>query len=233
MSGKSEFIAFMLQSRALLFGDFTTKSGRKSPYFINAGAYCTGDALARLGRFYADCIETHIAAGDIAADVGVLFGPAYKGIPLAVSAAVALAERGRSMRYCFNRKETKDHGEGGAIVGYLPRDGDRLLLVEDVITAGTAVRETLSLLKGLADVRVEGLVVSADRMERGEGERSAVRELLEDCGVRTFSIVTTADILAFLRDDSAAGRFSIDDAVQKRMEDYFAKYCADARRMIQ
>jgi orotate phosphoribosyltransferase len=215
----------MLRSRALLFGDFTTKSGRRSPYFINAGAYRSGEQLARLGRFYADCIETHIAAGDIAADVRVLFGPAYKGIPLAVSAAMALAERGRPMYYCFNRKEAKDHGEGGELVGYLPRDGDGLLLVEDVITAGTAVRETLPILKRIAKLRVEGLVVSVDRMERGGGERSAVRELFEDCGVRTFPIVTIADILAFLRDASADAAFWIDDDVKKRMEEYFAAYC--------
>ncbi|MDR2771829.1 MAG: orotate phosphoribosyltransferase, partial [Clostridiales Family XIII bacterium] len=187
----------------------------------------------RLGRFYADCIEAHIAAGDIAGDVRALFGPAYKGIPLAVSAAIALSERGRPISYCFNRKEAKDHGEGGELVGYPPRDGDRLLLVEDVVTAGTAVREILPILKRAADLRVEGLVVSVDRMERGKGDRSAVRELLEDCGIRTFPIVTIADIRAFLHSAPADAAFRIDDDVKKRMDDYFAKYCADARSMVQ
>jgi orotate phosphoribosyltransferase len=229
MDNKSKFIEFMLRSGALLFGDFTTKSGRRSPYFINAGAYRTGEQLARLGRFYADCIEENIAAGGVARDVRALFGPAYKGIPLAVSAAIALSERGRPISYCFNRKEAKDHGEGGELVGYVPQDGDGLLIVEDVVTAGTAVKETLSILKRAADLRVEGLVVAVDRMERGSGDRSAVRELLEDCGVRTFPIVTIADILAFLRSEAADASFRIEGDVKKRMEDYFTRYCADLR----
>jgi orotate phosphoribosyltransferase len=225
MSLKAEFTEFLVRSRALLFGDFTTKSGRNSPYFINMGNCETGDGLARLGRFYADCIEENIANGGISADVRALFGPAYKGIPLAVSAAVALSERGRNLHCCFNRKEAKDHGEGGELVGYAPRDGDRLLIVEDVVTAGTAVRETLPILKRAANLRVEGLIVSVDRMERGKGRKSAVRELAEDCGVRTFPIVTIAEITAHLHNRPVDGTVLIDDAAKKRMEDYFTRYC--------
>jgi orotate phosphoribosyltransferase len=224
MDRKTAFAEFMVRAGALLFGDFTTKSGRKSPYFINAGSYRTGEQIARLGHFYADCIEEHIAAGDIAADVCALFGPAYKGIPLAVSAAIALSARGRSVHYCFNRKEVKDHGEGGEIVGYPPQDGDRVLLVEDVVTAGTAVREVLPVLKRAADLRVEGLVVSVDRMERGRGNASAVAELLAECGVRTFPIVTIAEIIDILHNRPVDGRVFIDDEVKKRMEDYLAAY---------
>jgi orotate phosphoribosyltransferase len=218
----------MLQSRVLLFGDFTTKSGRRSPYFINAGNYRTGEQLARLGRFYADRIEAGVESGDIASDVCALFGPAYKGIPIAVSAAIALAERGRRVGYCFNRKEAKDHGEGGELVGYTPRDGDKLLITEDVVTAGTALRETLPILKKTADVRVEGLVVSVDRMERGLGEQSAVSEILETYGIRTFPIVTIADIVAHLYNRPVDGTVVAGDEIKKRMDDYFTRYCVPA-----
>ncbi|MDR1574080.1 MAG: orotate phosphoribosyltransferase [Clostridiales Family XIII bacterium] len=228
MSFKAEFIEFMVRSRVLLFGDFTTKSGRRSPYFINVGNCETGDRLARLGRFYADCIEENIANGDIASDLCALFGPAYKGIPIAVSAAVALSERGRSLHCCFNRKEAKDHGEGGELMGYAPQDGDKLLITEDVVTAGTAIRETLPILKRAADVRVEGLVVSVDRMERGRGDKSAVREILEEYGIRTFPIVTIAEVAAHLYNRPVDGRVFIDDAIKKRMDDYFTRYCVSA-----
>jgi orotate phosphoribosyltransferase len=227
MDYKTEFVEFMVRAGALLFGDFTTKSGRKSPYFINSGSYRTGGQIARLGHFYADCIETHIAAGDISADVCALFGPAYKGIPLAVSTAIALSARGRSVHYCFNRKEAKDHGEGGELVGYLPQDGDRVLLVEDVVTAGTAVREVLPVLKRAADLRAEGLIVSVDRMERGRGKASAAAELLAEFGVRTFPIVTIAEIIEILHNRPVDGRVFIDDELKKRMEEYLAAYlCA-------
>jgi orotate phosphoribosyltransferase len=228
MDYKTEFIEFMVRSRVLLFGDFVTKSGRKSPYFINTGNYRTGEQIARLGRFYADCIEANIAAGHIAADVSVLFGPAYKGIPLAVSTAIALSERGRPAHYCFNRKEAKDHGERGDLVGYLPQEGDSVLIVEDVVTAGTAVRETLPILKRAANVRVEGLIVSVDRMERGAGSKTAVREIFEEHGVRTFPVVTVRELTDVLYNRPVDGAIVIDGDVKKRMEDYFAEYCADA-----
>jgi orotate phosphoribosyltransferase len=218
----------MARSGALLFGDFTTKSGRRSPYFINTGAYRTGAQIARLGRFYADCVEANIAAGHIDGGVRALFGPAYKGVPIAVSAAIALSERGRPVNYCFNRKEAKDHGEGGGLVGHVPEDGDRLLIVEDVITAGTAFREVFPLLKSVADVRIEGLVVSVDRMERGTGDRGAAAEIFEEYGVRTFPIVTVREIADYLHGRPVDGETLIDDEAMKRMEDYFAKYCAPA-----
>jgi orotate phosphoribosyltransferase len=222
---KTEFIEFMVRSRVLLFGDFTTKSGRRSPYFVNMGNCETGEQLARLGRFYADRIDANIESGEIAQDVRALFGPAYKGIPIAVSAAIALSERGRRIRCCFNRKETKDHGEGGELVGYSPQDGDKLLITEDVVTAGTALRETLPILKKAADVRVEGLVVSVDRMERGQGDKSAVSEILEEYGIRTFPIVTIADVVERLHNRPVDGTIVVDDAMKKRMEDYFTRYC--------
>ena len=174
MSYKSEFIAFMARAGVLTFGDFTTKSGRKTPYFINTGNYKTGGQIARLGEFYAACIEEHTKTGELPADIAALFGPAYKGIPLAVSTAAALFRAGRDVNYCFNRKEAKDHGEGGSMVGYKPKDGDKLLIIEDVITAGTAVRETLPVLQAAAKVQVPGLIISVDRMERGQGELTAI-----------------------------------------------------------
>ncbi|MDR1246008.1 MAG: orotate phosphoribosyltransferase [Clostridiales Family XIII bacterium] len=226
MSYKEEFIEFMTRSGALLFGDFTTKSGRQSPYFINTGSYRTGEQIARLGRFYADCIEDHMAAGHIPSDTRALFGPAYKGIPIAVSAAIALSERGRPMYYCFNRKEVKDHGERGEIVGYSPKDGDGLLITEDVVTAGTAFRETLPVLKRAAvGLRAEGLIVSVDRMERGAGDKSASKEIFEEYGVRTFPIVTVREIVAYLYNRPVDGRVLINDDVKERMDDYFARYC--------
>jgi orotate phosphoribosyltransferase len=226
MGYKEEFIEFMTRSGVLLFGDFMTKSGRKSPYFINTGKYRTGEQIARLGRFYADCIEEHINAGHIPSDVRALFGPAYKGIPIAVSAAIALSERGRPVCYCFNRKELKDHGERGELVGYSPNDGDGLLITEDVVTAGTAFRETLPILKrAAAGLRAEGLIVSVDRMERGTGEKSATSEIFEEYGVRTFPIVTVREIVAHLHNRPVDGRVLINDDIKERMDDYFARYC--------
>ncbi|MBQ2896290.1 MAG: orotate phosphoribosyltransferase, partial [Oscillospiraceae bacterium] len=189
MNYKAEFIRFMMDSGVLIFGDFTTKSGRKTPYFINTGNYKTGEQIARLGEFYARCILEHMAAGDIPADVTALFGPAYKGIPLVAATAAALYKEGRNLNYCFNRKEAKDHGEGGSMVGYKLQNGDKVLIIEDVITAGTAVRETLPVLKAAADVQVPGLIISVDRMERGQGELTAIQEIHRDYGIRTFAIV--------------------------------------------
>lgn len=225
MSYKAEFITFMARSGVLTFGDFTTKSGRRTPYFINTGNYKTGGQIARLGEFYAACIEEHIKSGELPEDIVALFGPAYKGIPLAVSVAAALYRKGRDLNYCFNRKEAKDHGEGGSMVGYKPKDGDKLLIIEDVITAGTAVRETLPVLYGAADVEVPGLVISVDRMERGQGQLTAIEEIKRDFGISTFPIVTVQDILETLSGMEVDGRVLIDKDIRRRMEQYMADYC--------
>ena len=226
MSYKEDFIKFMVESGVLTFGDFVTKSGRNTPYFVNTGNYSTGAQAHRLGRFYASCILEHMEAGDISKDTKVLFGPAYKGIPLAVATAAALAaDHGMDVSYCFNRKEKKDHGEGGNMVGYKLQDGDRVLITEDVITAGTAVRETLPILLGAADVKVEGLIVSVDRMERGQGEKTAIQEIYEEFGIRTYPIVTVREVIDTLHNKEVGGRVVITDKVKADMEAYLEKYC--------
>lgn len=218
---KQAFIEFMVRSGALSFGDFTTKSGRKSPYFVNTGNYVSGSQIGALGDFYAQCI--HHALGD---GFDALFGPSYKGIPLAVASAIALRQRyGKDARYCFNRKEAKNHGEGGILVGSKLRDGDRVVITEDVVTAGTSVRETLPILTAQASVKVVGLVVSVDRMEKGRGEKTAIRELYEEFGIRTYPIVTVREILDALYNREVDGKVVIDDAARSRMEAYFAEYC--------
>ena len=223
MDYKTEFIEFLAEVGALTFGDFVTKSGRRTPYFINIGQFCDGARIARLGGFYAD---RAMACPGLLTERTVLFGPAYKGIALAVATASAMAGRGINLPYCFNRKEVKDHGEGGALVGHPLREGDRVLIIEDVITAGTAVREVLPILQNAGAV-VDGLLISVDRMERGSGARAAARELWEDCGIRSFPIVTVRDIVEVLRNRPVDGRVLIDDAAAARMEAYMREYCVD------
>ena len=220
MTYKEEFIAFMVRSGVLTFGDFVTKSGRKTPYFVNTGNYKTGAQAAQLGDYYAACIQEHLPDG-----VDCLFGPAYKGIPLAVAAASSLYRNyGRDLPYCFIRKEAKDHGEGGSMVGYKPQDGDRVVIVEDVVTAGTAVRESLALFQALGDLKVTALIVSVDRMERGTRDCSTLDELRADHGIAVYPIVTVREILAFLHNREIDGRVYIDDAMKARMEAYLAEY---------
>jgi orotate phosphoribosyltransferase len=191
MAATQDFITFMEGAGVLTFGDFVTKSGRKTPYFINTGNYKTGAQIAKLGEFYARAIV------DSGETFDILYGPAYKGIPLAVSASVSLyRDHGIDTPYCFNRKEKKDHGEGGELIGTKPRDGDRIAIIEDVVTAGTAVRESLALLHGIANVTVTALFVSVDRMEKGTGEFSALDELRETLGIKVYPIVTVRDIIA-------------------------------------
>ena len=218
---KQEFIQFMVRSGVLTFGDFTAKSGRKTPYFINTGNYKTGAQAARLGEFYAQCLLENIPG-----HVDALFGPAYKGIPLAVATAVALANRhGRDLNYCFNRKEAKDHGEGGTMVGYKLRDGDKVVIIEDVITAGTAMRETLPLLKTAAsNIEVVGVIISVDRTERGRGDKSAIQEMREEFGIPVYPIVTAREIIDALYNVEVDGKVYIDDAVKAKMEAYLAQY---------
>ena len=220
MTYREEFIHFMVRSGVLTFGDFVTKSGRKTPYFINTGNYRTGAQAARLGEYYAACIQENMPDG-----IDALFGPAYKGIPLAVSAAASLYRQyGRDLPYCFNRKEAKDHGEGGSMVGYQPKDGDRIAIVEDVVTAGTAVRESIELFRSVARVEMCALFVSVDRMERGTRECSTLNELREDYGIRVFPIVTIRQILEFLHNRPVDGKVYIDDAMRERIEAYLRTY---------
>lgn len=225
MNYKQDFIKFMVQSGALTFGEFITKSGRKSPYFINTGNYKTGKQLSGLGKFYADCIMDNIEKGFLKGDFTALFGPAYKGIPISVTTAVALAEKYRmDVNYCSNRKETKDHGEGGSLLGYQLLAGDSVLIVEDVITAGTAMRDCLPMFEALR-VSVDGLIVSVDRMERGAGSKTAIQELEDEYGLKTYPIITIMDILNWLYTEVEQGNRIIDSATIKRIEDYAAQYC--------
>jgi orotate phosphoribosyltransferase len=209
---KNDFIAFMMDAGVLTFGDFTTKSGRKTPYFINTGNYKTGAQIAQLGDYYADCVMQSGERFD------ALFGPAYKGIPLCVAAASSLfRNHGLDVPYCFNRKEQKDHGEGGGIVGYQPKAGDRLAIIEDVVTAGTAVRESIALLGQIAPVTIGALFVSVDRMERGTGALSALDELRDSLGIKVYPIITVRDIIA---------SFPAGDERTIKMEEYLALYGA-------
>lgn len=220
MTYQEEFITFMVRSGVLTFGDFTTKSGRKTPYFINTGNYKTGAQAAKLGDYYAACIQQNLPDG-----VDCLFGPAYKGIPLAVAAASSLYRNfDRDLPYCFNRKEAKDHGEGGMMVGYQPQGGDKVVIVEDVVTAGTAVRETIELFQHVADVELTALIVSVDRMERGTGEKTTINELREQYGIRVFPIVTVRQVIDFLYNREVDGKLYIDGAMKNRMERYLDQY---------
>ncbi|MEK7528754.1 MAG: orotate phosphoribosyltransferase [Patescibacteria group bacterium] len=193
---KINFINFLLESNALKFGQFTLKSGRISPYFINAGQFNTGEALARLGSYYADMINDNIK------DFNVIFGPAYKGIPLAVTTAAALyKEHGRNVGYSFNRKEAKDHGEGGMIVGAPLSSESKVVIIDDVITAGTAMRDTLEVFKKNGNPQIVGIAILVDRMEKGLGETSAIQDLEKETGVKVYPIVTVLDIMEYLHDE--------------------------------
>lgn len=217
---KKEFIKFMVQSNVLTFGDFTAKSGRKTSYFINTGNYKTGAQIAKLGEFYASRIQDSDLDG-----IDALFGPAYKGIPLCVAASIALYNKYNvNVNYCFNRKEAKDHGEGGAMVGYKLRDGDKVVIIEDVITAGTAIRESLPLLQAAADVNVAGLIISVDRMERGQGDKTAIAEVYEEFGIKAYPIVTVMDIIDSIYNEEIDGKVVLDAAMRDRMLAYIDQY---------
>lgn len=210
----------MVQSNVLTFGEFTLKSGRIAPYFVNTGNYKTGMQAAKLGEFYADCIMERGLH-----NVDTLFGPAYKGIPLSVATAIALYNKyGVEVNYCFNRKEAKDHGEGGTLVGYQLKDGDKVLIIEDVVTAGTAMAETVPMLKALADVEIVGLVISVDRMERGKNDCSAVQEIQKLYGIPTYPIVTTREIIDTLYGVEINGRVVIDEPMKQKMDQYLETY---------
>lgn len=197
-SYQREFIAFLQSAGVLKFGDFTAKSGRKIPYFINAGDIKTGEQICRLGEFYAKAYLEKIGMKRT-----VLYGPAYKGIPIAVSAASALSRNGLDVPFFFNRKEEKDHGEGGVFVGYVPKAGEEVVIVEDVITAGTAIRESMANLSSLKDVKIKAVFVMVDRKEKGRTEMSAMSELEQEYGFPVYSVVDVYDIIEYLSEDPA------------------------------
>lgn len=212
MTYKESFIKFMVDSGVLTFGEFTLKSGRKAPYFINTGNYKTGAQLAKLGEFYAECIH------DNGIEADVLFGPAYKGIPLSVSACVALFNKfGIDASYCFDRKEVKDHGEGGMFVGKQLADGDKVVIIEDVMTSGKALREVLPKLKGAADINVTAMVITVDRMEKAlDSDLSAVQSADKDFGVKVYSIVNINDIISAIENGVIEGKQYLDAMKQYR-----------------
>ncbi len=217
---KQEFIEFMVEAGVLRFGEFVTKSGRKTPYFINTGNYKTGEQISKLGRFYAECINDNLKD-----EYNILFGPAYKGIPLVVTTAASLYDSfDKDVLFSFNRKEIKDHGEGGSIVGHLPEDNEKILIIEDVVTAGTSVRESVSLLENIADVNIFGLVISIDRMERGSTDKSAIQEIEEEFGIKTYSIVTIKEVVDYLYNRELDGKSIIDDNMKNRIEEYLLQY---------
>ena len=195
---KREFIQFLQGAGVLKFGDFTAKSGRKIPYFINAGMIKTGEEIAKLGEFYAKAYFENVGNKPT-----VLYGPAYKGISIAVSAAVALSKNGLNVPFFFNRKEVKDHGEGGVFVGYVPQAGEEVVIVEDVITAGTAIRESMAILSHLEGVKVAATFVMVDRKEKGQGEKGAMQEIEEEFGFPVYSVVDVYDIIEYLEEDPA------------------------------
>ena len=219
---KQEFIEFMVDCNVLKFGDFVTKSGRKTPFFVNTGFYRTGGQLRRLGEYYAKAIHDRFGL-----DFDVLFGPAYKGIPLTVAATMAISSLyDTDIRYCSNRKEVKDHGDKGILLGSPIEDGDRVLIIEDVTTAGTSIGETLPIIKAQGNVDVCGLVVSVDRMERGQGEKSALQGMQETYGFQTTAIVTMAEVVEHLYNREYRGKIYIDDEMKARIDAYYEQYGA-------
>ncbi|MCL2356233.1 MAG: orotate phosphoribosyltransferase [Defluviitaleaceae bacterium] len=224
-SYKANLIELIATSGVLMFGDFTTKSGRQTPYFVNSGRFVTGEHANRVSEYYAALIHEKLAG-----KFDVLFGPAYKGIPLCTLAATALYRMyGVNAGYCFNRKEVKTHGDGGMFVGHQPADGDRFLIIEDVISAGTSVREVYPLLKSAADVQITDMVISVDRMERGSGgltAPTAVEEMQREFGITVHPLVTVVEIIEHLHNREVGGKIYIDDEMCGKMEAYISKYCA-------
>lgn len=217
---KKEFIEFMIECDVLKFGDFTLKSGRKSPFFMNAGAYVTGAQLERLGEYYAKAV--HNDYGD---DFDVLFGPAYKGIPLSVATVIAFSKLyGKEIRYCSNRKEVKDHGDTGILLGSKLKDGDRVVIIEDVTTSGKSMEETVPILREQANVDIIGLEVSLNRCERGKGDKGALDEIKDLYGFETNAIVSMKDVVEYLYGREVNGRVLIDDEMKARIDEYYSIY---------
>ncbi len=221
-SYKQEFIEFMIDCDVLKFGDFVTKSGRKTPFFVNTGFYRTGTQLRRLGQYYARAIKETFGM-----EFDVLFGPAYKGIPLTVAASMAISEiYGVDVRYCSNRKEVKDHGDKGILLGSPLGDGDKVVIIEDVTTAGTSIGETMPILKAQGQVKPLGLVVSVDRMERGKGDKGALQEIAEQYGLQTTAIVTMEEVVSHLHNRPYKGKVIIDDTLKAAIDAYYEQYGA-------
>lgn len=219
---KQEFIEFMVDSQVLRFGEFTLKSGRKSPFFMNAGGYVTGAQLRKPGEYYAKAIHDNYGL-----DFDVLFGPAYKGIPLAVAATMAISELyGKEVRYCSNRKEVKDHGDTGILLGSSLKSGDRVVIIEDVTTSGKSIEETFPIIKAQAEVEIKGLMVSLNRMERGQGEKSALAEIREKYGFEANAIVTMAEVIDYLYNKEYKGKIYIDDTLKAAIDTYYEQYGA-------
>lgn len=219
---KQEFIEFMVESQVLKFGEFTLKSGRKSPFFMNAGAYVTGTQLRRLGEYYAKAIHDNYGL-----DFDVLFGPAYKGIPLSVATTMAISELyGVDIRYCSNRKEVKDHGDTGILLGSKIKDGDRVVIIEDVTTSGKSIEETFPIIQAQGDVQIKGLMVSLNRMERGKGTKSALEEIQETYGFPANAIVTMKEVIEYLYNKPCQGKVIIDDTMKAAIDAYYAEYGA-------
>lgn len=217
---KREFIEFMIDCEVLKFGDFVTKSGRKTPFFVNTGFYRTGSQLRKLGEYYAKAIESKFGL-----DFDVLFGPAYKGIPLSVATTMAIDEQyGKEIKYCSNRKEVKDHGDTGILLGSPIADGDKVVIIEDVTTAGTSINETLPIIQAQGDVNVMGLVVSVDRQERGQGTKSALDEINEKYGLTTTAIVTMEEVVEHLYNKPYNGKVIIDDTLKAAIDAYYDQY---------
>lgn len=220
---KKEFIEFMVESEVLKFGDFTLKSGRKSPFFMNAGAYVTGSQLSRLGEYYAKAIHNHYGT-----DFDVLFGPAYKGIPLSVATTIAFSRLyGKEIRYCSNRKEVKDHGDTGILLGSKIKDGDRVVIIEDVTTSGKSIQETFPIIQAQGDETILGLMVSLNRMEKGlETDKCALDEIQEKYGFPANAIVSMADVVECLYNRPCQGRLIIDDKMKEAIDKYYEQYGA-------
>ncbi len=217
---KKEFIEFMVDCGVLKFGDFVTKSGRKTPFFVNTGFYRTGAQLRRLGDYYAQAINDKFGV-----DFDVLFGPAYKGIPLTVATTMAISEKyDKDIKYCSNRKEVKDHGDKGILLGSPISEGDKVIIIEDVTTAGTSIQETLPIIKAQGNVTPLGLVVSVDRMERGQGEKSALAEIEENYGLTTTAIVTMAEVVEHLYNRPYKGKIIINDDLKNAIDAYYEQY---------
>jgi orotate phosphoribosyltransferase len=217
---KREFIEFLIENNALKFGEFTLKSGRKSPYFINTGMFKDGKGISKLAEFYAKAIKENFPEFD------VLFGPAYKGIPLCVATAIKLNELGLNKGYAFNRKETKDHGEKGNVIGAKLNENTKVLVIDDVITAGTAVRETIELLKEEGNPKVIGIIISVNRKEKGQGKKSAIQELEENLKIKIASIIDFDDLVNYLYNKKINGKIVMNDKTYKKMMEYKKKYGA-------